>query len=139
MKNKKDCPLCAPKDRALKENEHAYFMLSNPRKVPGHTLVIPKRHIEKPTDLTSEELISIFMLISHVEEKLLASIATGCDIRQHYQPYVMENKFKVDHVHFHVVPRTFEDELYRISTMPENALFTELSKEEHDTITKLLN
>jgi len=37
--SKENCPFCNGKERIVKENEHAYALLSNPRKVPGHTLV----------------------------------------------------------------------------------------------------
>lgn len=134
MSAMQECPFCEPKQRVLKENEHAYFMLSNPRKVPGHTLVIPKRHIEKPSELTTEELQSIFELIYFVEERLLNTIAKGCDIRQHYRPFLPQSQVKVDHVHFHVMPRTLDDVLFEKGDKNEGALFAPLSSEEHDSI-----
>jgi len=43
-----DCPFCNPQERVLLENGQAQAILSDPRKVPGHFLVMPKRHVEKP-------------------------------------------------------------------------------------------
>lgn len=38
--------------RVVRESRLSIVMLSNPRLMPGHTLVIPKRHIEKPDEPT---------------------------------------------------------------------------------------
>jgi diadenosine tetraphosphate (Ap4A) HIT family hydrolase len=133
------CPFCKPKDRVLKENEHAVVLLSNPRKVPGHFLVVPKRHITEPWLLTSEELTSIFKLIFFVEQRLLKSgLGTGVDIRQNYRPFLTQSRLKVDHVHFHVYPRSNEDYLYQVSEKYETDLFAELDDLERKEVEKLL-
>lgn len=134
----KNCPFCEPKDRVLKENEHALMLLSNPRKMPGHFLVIPKRHVEKPWKLTKDELGDIFDLIFFIEKKIIGKLGDGCDIRQNYRPFLEQSKLKVDHVHFHVYPRYYEDYLYKVSEKFETDLFTDLDESEHDEVAKLL-
>jgi len=136
--SKKDCPFCSAKDRVLKENELAQVILSNPRKVPGHFLVIPKRHIEKPWELTNDELKDIFELIFFVEKKILGKLGEGVDIRQNYRPFMQQSKVKVDHVHFHVYPRSLEDYIYQVSEQFETDLFAELDDVERDAVAKLL-
>src|SRR3954462_8166696 len=103
------CPFCNPKDRVLKENQHAQLILSNPRKVPGHTLVLPKRHIEEPWQLTADELTDIFKLIFFAEQRFYGKLGTGVDIRQNYRPYKKQDDLKKNHVLFHVVPRSKDD------------------------------
>lgn len=134
-----NCPFCNMKDRVLKENEYAQVVLSNPRKVPGHFLVIPKRHIEKPWELTPEERQAIFDLIFVVEQKLLEhELGTGVDIRQNYRPFMKQNQLKVDHVHFHVIPRGLHDYIYTVSEQYETELFAELDDAERDEVAKIL-
>src|SRR5689334_13658505 len=67
MATHENCPFCNSKERIVKQNELAQVVLSNPRKVPGHFLVLPKRHVEKPWELTSDEITSIFELIFAIE------------------------------------------------------------------------
>lgn len=138
MANPNNCPFCNPKERVLKENEHALVVLSNPHKVPGHFLVLPKRHVEKPWELSHAELADIFDLIFFIEQKILGKLGDGCDIRQNYRPFMKQSKLKVDHVHFHVYPRSLEDYLYKVSEQFETELFAELDDAERSAVEKLL-
>lgn len=132
------CRFCNLDGQIVKENEHAVVVLSNPRKVPGHTLVLPKRHITEPWQLTSEELIDVFKLIFFVEQRLLGKLGDGVDVRQNYRPFISENKLKVDHVHFHVIPRAHEDYIYSVSEKFEKDLFADLDNLERKEVEKLL-
>lgn len=134
----KDCPFCDTKEQVLKENERAKVILSNPRKVPGHFLVIPKRHVEAPWELEKDEITDIFDLIFFVEKKIIGKLGDGIDIRQNYRPFLKQSNLKVDHVHFHVYPRYFDDYLYKVSEKFEADLFTDLDEDEHKEVTKLL-
>jgi diadenosine tetraphosphate (Ap4A) HIT family hydrolase len=138
MTKVKDCPFCNTHDRVLKENELAQVILSNPRKVPGHFLVIPKRHVEKPWELKPEELTAIFELIFFIEQKIIGKLGDGANIRQNYLPFVTENKVKVDHVHFHVIPRALNDYLYTIAEQYEDGLFAKLDDLEAKAVSELL-
>lgn len=134
----KNCPFCNPAERVLKENDHAIVLLSDPRKVPGHFLVIPKRHIEKPWELKEPEITDIFKLIFFIEQKIIGKLGDGCDIRQNYRPFMKQDTLKVDHLHFHVIPRSLEDYIYQISEKYETQMFAKLDKTEHDAVVKLL-
>lgn len=138
MSEKTTCPFCSAGERVLKQNEHAQAILSNPRKVPGHFLVIPKRHVEKPWELTSVQLRGIFDLVFFIEQKLIAAgLGDGCDVRQNYRPFLSQSNLKVDHVHFHVIPRAHEDYIYQISEKYDTELFAALDKTEAAAIAKL--
>jgi len=138
MTTHKDCPFCSPTERVLKENEHASVILSNPRKVPGHFLVVPKRHVEKPWELQNDELQGIFELIFFVEKRILGKLGDGVDVRQNYRPFMKQSQLKVNHVHFHVIPRSLEDYIYQVSEKYDTELFAELDDVERDAVGKLL-
>mgnify|MGYP002404195820 CR=1 FL=1 len=135
------CPFCEldpTRNREITSNEHVRVFLSNPRLIPGHTLVIPKRHVEHPNELTEAELVAIFAQINVIRNRLLTSIAEGVDIRQNYRPFLPQGNIKVDHVHFHVLPRTNQDDLYQKYMHLEWQQFQDLTESERDEMLDLL-
>lgn len=135
---KENCPFCNPSQRILKENELAYVLLSSPRKVPGHFLVMPKRHVEKPWELTVEELNAVFELVFFVQKRVAEKLSEGCDVRQNYRPFLKQGRVKVDHVHYHVIPRDLFDSLYDKVEKHETDLFQDLTEEEQEEMARLL-
>ncbi len=138
MSDTEVCPFCNPDERVLKDNEHAQVILSNPRKVPGHFLVVPKRHVEKPWELTKNELSDIYDLIFFIERRIIGKLGDGCDVRQNYRPFQNQDRLKVDHVHFHVIPRALEDYIYQVSEKYDTELFATLDEAEAAEVAKLL-
>jgi diadenosine tetraphosphate (Ap4A) HIT family hydrolase len=130
-----NCPFCDAADRVLAENDLAQVILSDPHKVPGHILVMSKRHIEQPWDLTSDELKAIFDLIFEIEKKILGKLGDGVDIRQNYRPFSEKG---VRHVTFHVVPRSKDDYLYKVSEQYEKDLYVDLDDMERDAVADML-
>lgn len=133
------CPFCHIQqevERLLYQGDGVYALLSNPRLVAGHCLVIPKRHVEKIGELIPEERREIFDVLILFEEKVLAH-ASGCDIRQNYRPFIPQNNIKVDHLHFHLIPREFEDEIYRKAQRFERGLFQPLGEAERKKFMEL--
>lgn len=104
----------------------------------GHLLVIPKRHVEQPWDLEEIELQQIFSHIHDLQKRISSSLGTGCDIRQNYRPFMKQGRLKVDHLHFHLLPRTFQDELYEKSMKYETDIFSDLPADETASVIKLL-
>lgn len=111
---KDDCPFCSLTDRVIVENRTAVVILSNPRKVEGHFLVIPKRHITEPWDLLENEMLDIMRLITNVQRKITPTVSEGSDVLEHFRPFIPEGKIKVNHIHYHVLPRGFNDRIYKI-------------------------
>ena len=138
MSDSINCPFCNLGDRVLKENKTAKAFLSNPRKVPGHFLVSPKRHVEKPWDITKEERDDVFELINFIEQKIIGKLGDGCDVRQNYRPFMNQGRVKVDHIHYHVIPRSHEDYIYQISEKYDTELFADLDQSEAKEVAKLL-
>ena len=133
------CPFCDPdnrKGRALEEAADHYVMLSNTRLVPGHLLVIPKRHVLKPSELNDAERKNIIDTLFRWQDKITTCFSAGCDIRQNFKPFLKESRTKVDHVHFHLLPRE-ENDKYMIVNNAARSLFEELSEEERERITEI--
>lgn len=133
------CPFCNPLETIAKQNELAQVILSDPHKVPGHVLVMPKRHVEKLSELTSEELVAIFELITFIEERFIGSLGEGFDIRQSYRPYLPQDKLKLNHLTFHILPRSMNDYLHQVSGQYEDGLYAELDDSEREAVAKLLD
>lgn len=133
-----NCPFCHPQEKILLENSLAYVLLSDPRKTAGHLLIIPKRHIEKPWELSEVELQAVFELIFKVQKKIIGELGEGCDIRQNYRPFIKQNKLKIDHLLFHVIPRSLNDYIYSVSERYETDLFAELDDVERQAVSKLI-
>src|SRR3989344_4822287 len=91
MVNHERCRFCnLSSEEIIKENKYARLFLSNPRKVKGHFLVIPKRHVEKPWKLTKEEINSVFQLIFYIQKLLSEKFEGGCDIKQRSEEHTSE-------------------------------------------------
>lgn len=136
-----DCPFCQiePKhNEVLEENPLYMVILSNPRLVFGHTLVVPKRHIEKPWELTSEERSVVFDTVLRYQQRIIERLATGCDVRQNFRPFLLQGRLKVNHVHYHLLPREFEDEYFRIAQYGEKSLWVEPTQTERQQLKTLL-
>lgn len=107
-----------------------FVILSDPRLVPGHTLVIPKRHIEYAFDMNSEERKELFETLLEWQERIMKTYSKGCDLRQHCRPFQKQGWIKQHHVHFHLLPRFFEDALYQRSQRFETEIFEDLPDDE---------
>lgn len=136
------CPFCfelKSGDRVVKKSKNAFVLLSNPRLLKGHCLVVPSRHVEYPGELTDEEIVEVFGLIEETRKKILTSkLGTGVDIRQNFRPFLSQSRLKVNHVHFHVLPREDEDDLYKKSMRYERELFSDLTDEEMEDVLERL-
>jgi len=138
-----ECRFCnleeKEKSRVLAVREHCVVIFSDPRLMEGHLLVIPKRHVIHLSELDDRERKELFDVTIEFQEKIIASIAPGCDIRQNDRPFLAESAVSVDHVHMHLQPRALEDELYTKSQIYENDIFAPLSGEEVEKVRDLLN
>jgi len=111
---------------------------SDPRLMEGHLLVISKRHVEKPSELNSEERKEIFETAIYFQEKILKNIAPGCDMRQHYRPFIPQGNFKINHLHIHLQPRKNRDKLWEKTQRYEINMFRKLSEKEFKSVRKRL-
>lgn len=137
----KECDFCDPSgfvERTISSNEHAVSVLSAPRLTPGHSLVIPRRHIESFHKIEPEEMLGIKELIDPIYERLLGAVALGVDIWQKTRPYVEEGPVKRNHLHFHILPSNPGDERYTEALRWSRGEFDILSAEEREEMLGIL-
>jgi diadenosine tetraphosphate (Ap4A) HIT family hydrolase len=137
------CPFCEiieqNTSRKLYEGEHVFATLSNPRLVPGHTLVIPKRHVHTMGELTKEERSELIETVTMLENRILKEFAAGCDIVQNYRPFVVaDNYYKVNHLHVHLQPREAGDRLDLEVKPHHRKVFGDLPEDEREKYTTLI-
>ncbi|MHB9147100.1 MAG: HIT family protein [Candidatus Amoebophilus sp.] len=75
--------------------------------LPGHCLIIPKRHIERFEELADEEIMQMGQVIKKVNQAAKQVFKTSSYIL--LQKNGLEVGQSVPHVHFHYVPRVSED------------------------------
>lgn len=135
-----NCPFCnidTKRTITIREGRYALVVLSNPRLVDGHLLIIPKRHIERPSLMTEEEKREVFDTVLEFQEKILNKFSSGCDIRQNCRPFQKQSNLKINHIHYHLLPREFKDELYQKCQIYETGIFRMLTEEEKEKFTDL--
>jgi histidine triad (HIT) family protein len=76
---------------------------------PGHTLVVPRRHVRAFTELTANETSSLAIAVQRVAIALKERLA-GCVGITLSLADGEEAGQEVPHVHFHVIPRYKSDD-----------------------------
>jgi diadenosine tetraphosphate (Ap4A) HIT family hydrolase len=124
--------------RIVKEFKYCIVVLSNPRLMKGHLLVIPKRHVEKLSELKPIERKELFDTVALYCDKVL-KFSKGYAIHQNYMPMLEESMTKVNHMHIHIWPRNYHDEFYKKFLIHEHKLFRDLSEKEINEIIQKLS
>jgi diadenosine tetraphosphate (Ap4A) HIT family hydrolase len=66
-----DCPFCnLEKSRALLSNDHALAFAEGFPVTPGHSLIVPKRHLSSFFEATGEERSALFDLVAEMRQLL---------------------------------------------------------------------
>ena len=136
-----ECPFCnstLENERIIEETRYCRVLFSSPRLVKGHLLIVPKKHVEKLSQLSAAERQNLLNTAIKYQEKIIAHFAPGCDIRQNFRPFQKQDGVKVDHLHIHLLPREFKDGLYQKCQKYETDIFQKLSSGEIKVIKKLL-
>lgn len=100
----KPCPFCAlPAVRVVEENEHALFILDGFPVSPGHSLIIPKRHIGSFFDATPPERAALLALLDKAKELVEETHKPdGYNIGINDGAAAGQT---VPHLHIHLIPR----------------------------------
>lgn len=108
MSHEIDCPFCTlPKERVVAEDKLILVIRDGFPISPGHTLIIPRRHVSSFFDLNEEERETMF---SHLERAKV-------DLDSAYRPDgynigVNDGRAAgqtVMHLHMHLIPRYLGD------------------------------
>lgn len=112
MREIEKCVFCdetKQQERVIRAERLFMSFVSKPWFRDGHCLVVPKRHIEKVSELTSEESSTVMAELGRLSMGLDRGFGSG--IMQKFHPLQTENGIKVNHLHFHVFPRLASDEM----------------------------
>ena len=100
-----NCPFCDKDINKLSfsESENFYAIYNIAPILPGHSLIIPKKHIHSLMEFTDMEL-SEFILFSREVTKqiLLAFNSEGFDFSLQEKEEAGQS---IEHFHFHIIPR----------------------------------
>lgn len=100
-----ECPFCTlPPERIIDADQLAVVIRDGFPVAPGHTLVIPRRHIGSFFELTHAERTSMLDLLQRAHARLRAEGLLGdCNIGVNDGAAAGQT---VPHVHMHLIPRT---------------------------------
>jgi diadenosine tetraphosphate (Ap4A) HIT family hydrolase len=104
MSINRPCPFCQlPPERITSGNELGIVVRDAYPVSPGHTLIIPRRHIGSFFDLTPEERTGLFDLLDRARAELECSHQPrGYNIGINDGPAAGQT---VPHLHIHLIPR----------------------------------
>jgi len=84
------------------DNSHVAFLDKYPIDF-GHSLILPRKHYEKITDMTPEDVGTVFSLVPKIAKAILD--ATNADAFSIAQNNGRAAKQIIPHVHIHIIPR----------------------------------
>jgi diadenosine tetraphosphate (Ap4A) HIT family hydrolase len=97
------CLFCIDPRGVSIQHELAYSARDSYPASPGHTLVIPRRHVASFFDLTPEEVATCMMLIKEEKRQLDEEFnPDGYNIGVNVGPAAGQSIY---HVHIHIIPR----------------------------------
>lgn len=108
MINLQKCPFCQKSTQEYFMENQAFAAIYNIAPIlPGHSLIIPKRHVESLFELSNEEL-SNFMKLGRDVAFLLSKVLDTDAFDWAIQEKEAAGQ-SVPHLHMHVVPRKIGD------------------------------
>ncbi|MGC8662621.1 MAG: HIT family protein [Candidatus Micrarchaeia archaeon] len=95
--------------QAYYESKYIYILYNIRPILPGHSLIIPKRHVEFIQDLKEDEWLDILHAVKKILPILMSKYkADSYNLTSNIGPY---SGREINHVHIHVIPRK-KDDLY---------------------------
>jgi len=115
------------------DESHVAFLDKYPIDV-GHSLVIPREHHEKITDMTSENVGKLFAIVPKIAKAILD--ATGADAFSLGQNNGKAAKQIIPHVHIHIIPRyNHKGTIWTKRQISDDAELSELAKKTRNVFT----
>ena len=109
-----DCIFCMIRDgeiqsRKVYEDEHVFAILDNSQVTPGHTLLIPKKHVRNIFDYDEELAREVFAAVPKVARALrdFDPEVRGLNILLNNEEVASQTVF---HSHIHLLPRYAEND-----------------------------
>jgi diadenosine tetraphosphate (Ap4A) HIT family hydrolase len=100
----KECPFCnLPPERIIDSHELGWVIRDGFPISPGHTLIIPKRHIGSFFEITEQERTALLDLMNQAQKLLIKEFnPDGFNIGINDGPAAGQT---VPHLHIHLIPR----------------------------------
>ncbi|MFO7936964.1 MAG: HIT family protein [Kiritimatiellia bacterium] len=89
--------------RKVYEDENCFAFMDIAPFEKGHTLIVPRQHVELLTDMTAEALTQLILATQKVARHIVKALE--CDGFNLLQNNGECAKQTVPHVHFHIIPR----------------------------------
>jgi diadenosine tetraphosphate (Ap4A) HIT family hydrolase len=113
MPNNSDCPFCnLDKSRVIIANDDAIAFHDGFPVTPGHSLIVPKRHISSFFEATREEQTALFDLLAEMRQLLLNPPLSGkvgsLSLPDGFNIGINDGSAAgqtVMHLHIHLIPR----------------------------------
>ncbi len=104
----KNCPFCTcPSDRIVAENVFAFAIRDGYPVSPGHTLIIPRRHVGSYFDTVEDERTAMLALMDKEKAKIESELGPhGYNIGINDGHAAGQT---VMHLHIHIIPRYLGD------------------------------
>ena len=109
-----DCIFCMIRDgeipsRKIYEDENVFAILDNSQVTPGHTLLIPKKHVRNIYDYDEELASEVFAAVPKVARALrdFDPAVQGLNILINNEEVASQTVF---HSHIHLLPRYTEED-----------------------------
>ncbi len=125
---KKDCPFCRKEctENYFHSSDHFVAIYNISPILPGHSLVIPKKHIESLAQLSDADLCEM-MLFARKVTKVLKTVFNSDGFDWTVQDGISAGQ-TVPHVHLHIIPRKLHD-------LPEsNEWYSMIADNEHQLL-----
>lgn len=105
----KSCPFCSlPQERILGQNAHALWIRDGFPVSPGHSLVIPKRHVGSFFETSAHERTALLELLDQAQAAAVAELRPhGANIGINDGAAAGQT---VPHLHIHLIPRFAGDQ-----------------------------
>lgn len=104
------CPFCAISEienGIWHETEYFYCLYNHKPILPGHSLVIPRKHCESFVDMDKEEMEDLVHVLKFSVQTLMKAYnCTGYNISLQNGE---EAGASINHIHWHVIPRKEND------------------------------
>jgi len=101
-----NCPFCdggsAREMQTFYEDDYVIGIYPHKPLLEGHTLAIPKRHVERFEELQPKEVEHLFLLI----KKIHTAVSKMCDTKEYFllQKNGKSAGQSVPHIHIHYIP-----------------------------------
>lgn len=108
VKHDPNCVFCnLPRERIRGESVHAVYIRDSRPVSPGHSLIIPRRHIESVFEATAGEWLEFLVLMDLAKQDLEEELRpNGYNVGISDGPAAGQ---VVPHLHLHLVPRFLGD------------------------------